>query len=84
MNDPFITSRLNANAAPAGTLLNRIRNARSPDDLMNTLYLTVLSRYPTDDEKKAILASFRLGDYGVVGENLLWSLYNKVDFVFNY
>jgi hypothetical protein len=52
--------------------------------VINTLFLTVLSRPPSDDEKKAILPKFGAADYGVVSENLLWTLYNKVDFVFNY
>jgi hypothetical protein len=84
MNDPFITSRLNAATAPANSLLARNRNNIAADQVINNLYLAVLSRYPTDDEKKAILPSFRTANVGTVAEDLLWSLYNKVDFAFNY
>jgi hypothetical protein len=56
------------------------------DQLVNTLFLTVLSRNPTSAEMSAAL-----GNLGASGstrnqeiENLLWSLYNKVDFTFNY
>jgi hypothetical protein len=60
-----------------------------PDEqLVNNLFLTVLSRYPTDDEKKAALEALASGQGPSLrmqkAENLLWSLYNKVDFMFNY
>ncbi len=83
MNDNFITSRLNAAAAPANSLLGRNRNAPA-DQVINNLFLAVLSRYPTAAEKTTALAQFRNSDTSVVAENLLWSLYNKVDFAFNY
>jgi hypothetical protein len=44
----------------------------------------VLSRYPTAEETKAVMPLFRSLESPAVAENLLWSLYNKVDFVFNY
>ena len=83
MNDNFITSRLNAAAAPANSLLGRNRNAPA-DQVINNLFLAVLSRYPTAAEKTTALAQFRNSDTSVVAENLLWTLYNKVDFAFNY
>ena len=72
-----------ATSAPKGSLLSRYMNAPS-DQLINNLYLNVLSRYPTADEMKAVLPQFRGIESPAVAENLLWSLYNKVDFVFNY
>jgi Protein of unknown function (DUF1553)/Protein of unknown function (DUF1549) len=83
MNDNFITSRLNAAVAPANSLLGRNRNAPA-DQMINNLYLAVLSRYPTADEKATVIKQFRSFDTATVAENLLWSLFNKVDFVFNY
>jgi hypothetical protein len=83
MNDPFITTRVIATSAPKGSLLSRFMNAPT-DQLVNNLYLSVLSRYPTADEMKAVLPQFRSSESPAVAENLLWSLYNKVDFVFNY
>ena len=54
---------------------------------MNQLYLSVLSRYPTQQEIDIASATLK-GTTGTVrmqkGENLLWSLYNKVDFIYNY
>jgi hypothetical protein len=83
MNDPFITSRVVAAAAPKGSLLNQYMNAPSTV-MINNLYLNVLSRYPTTAEMNAVTPLFRNLESPAVAENLLWSLYNKVDFVFNY
>jgi len=44
----------------------------------------VLSRNPTNDEMSSSLVSLSGGNRSQAIENLLWSLYNKVDFIFNY
>jgi hypothetical protein len=81
MNDNFVMSRIRATAN--GGLLQR--NLSRPDDqLVDTLFLNVLSRYPSDAEKSAALATLKSGPRNQKAEDLLWSLYNKVDFVFNY
>ena len=80
MNDPFVTSRISA-TGPVTSLLRRALSM--PDlELVNTLYLTVLSRYPSEAEMSAALARLRSGVRNRAAENLLWSLYNKVDFTF--
>jgi hypothetical protein len=55
-------------------------------DAVNRLYLTILSRYPSDDEKSKALASLPTATSArnQAMQDLAWSLYNKVDFVFNY
>jgi hypothetical protein len=83
MNDNFITSRLDSTRAPATSLLGKNKNAGA-NTLIDNLYLAILSRYPTDDERTTALAGFRKYETSVVAENLMWALYNKVDFVFNY
>jgi hypothetical protein len=87
MNDNFIESRIHATGAgPTASFL--MRQLALPDDgLVDSLYLNVLSRYPTADEKA--LASAQLTKGGAAArktnaEDLLWALFNKVDFVFNY
>ena len=83
MNDPFVMSRI-ASSGPGASNGLLARNLNLPDDqLVNTLFLTVLSRYPTDAEKSAALANLK-SNRSQEAENLLWSLYNKVDFTFNY
>jgi len=83
MNDPFITSRLNSGNAPATSLLGRNRNQQA-ELAVNNLYLAILSRYPTAEEKTKAIEEFRRVDTPFAVENLMWSLYNKVDFAFNY
>lgn len=87
MNDNFVNSRIRSNVvAGQQSLLNK-HIALPDNELVNQLYLTVLSRYPTEAENEIALATLR-GTSGATrtqrGENLLWSLYNKVDFIFNY
>lgn len=81
MNDPFIMSRVSAATAPRNSLFQR-NQLLGVDQVTNNFFLAVLSRYPTDAEKKAATAILKTASDGA--ETLLWSLYNKVDFVFNY
>ncbi|MBI3681441.1 MAG: DUF1553 domain-containing protein [Acidobacteria bacterium] len=81
MNDDFVTSRVKATAANGLVAKNL---GKGDEDLVNTLFLTVLSRYPTAAEKTSALSSLRTGNRTQEAENLLWTLYNKVDFFFNY
>jgi hypothetical protein len=82
MNDNFIMSRVKSNG-PASSLL--VANlSQSNTQLVNTLFLTVLSRNPTSAEMTQALNQLQTGNRSQQAENLLWSLYNKVDFVFNY
>jgi hypothetical protein len=83
MNDPVVATRLQATGANANQLL--ANNLAKPDEeLVNALYLGVLSRYPGDDEKAKALATLKSGNRTQSARNLLWTLYNKVDFIFNY
>lgn len=84
MNDNFIMSRVQLSKAPKSGLLAQAQGMPN-DQAINALFLNVLSRYPTSAEMSIAMghlatASTRNQEL----ENLLWSLYNKVDFVFNY
>jgi hypothetical protein len=83
MNDNFVMSRVQLAKAPQGSLLQKTANLTN-QQLVNTLFLTVLSRNPTDAEMSTALSNLTSGNRSQEIENLLWSLYNKVDFVFNY
>ena len=54
----------------------------------NTLFLTVLSRYPNATELNTAVTNLRSASGAIArtqeGRHLLWSLYNKVDFIYNY
>jgi len=87
MNDAFVMTRIrSSNTGGQQSLLNRFINM-ADTQLVNQLYLTVLSRYPSQAEADIAIATLR-GTSGTTrtqrGENLLWSLYNKVDFIYNY
>ena len=84
MNDSFVVSRTKAQGSGASaSLLARYLNG--PDDqLIQRLFLTVLSRYPTEEESRYAASMLKSGNRTQQAENLLWSLFNKVDFIFNY
>jgi hypothetical protein len=83
MNDQLVAARLQATGANASPLI-AANLSKADADLVNTVFLTVLSRYPSDAEKTTALASLKAGDRTQAVRDLVWSLYNKVDFVFNY
>jgi len=82
MNDNFVMSRIKSTGASSSLL---VANLNLPNDqLVSKLFLTVLSRPATAAEMTSALAMLNAGVRNTSAENLLWSLYNKVDFVFNY
>jgi hypothetical protein len=84
MNDSFVLNRTRAGGATSSNLARQALNQGSDDQLVNLLFLNVLSRMPTDAEKATALSALRQGNRQQGTENLLWALYNKVDFFFNY
>jgi hypothetical protein len=85
MNNNFVVQRSHGTGTNASQLI--VQNlTKSNTDLINTLFLTILSRYPTRDEMSAALATIPSSGANrtVPVQDLVWSLYNKVDFVFNY
>src|SRR5665213_905899 len=87
MNDNFIQSRIHATGTQATSSFLMTLLPLSDDQLVSTLFIDVLSRYPTQDEKTLALAQLEKGgstNRKTNAEDLLWTLFNKVDFVFNY
>jgi len=84
MNNPFIETRIQYNGAtPAPLIANNLTQSNST--LVNTLYFNILSRYPTSAEMNTSVASLTSAtNRSQAVQDLVWSLYNKVDFVFNY
>jgi hypothetical protein len=80
MNNAFVYNRARN---VTGTLLNRIINEAN-ESLVELLYLHVLSRFPTQSERAAALRELSTGTRANKAEDLMWSLYNKVDFIFQY
>jgi Protein of unknown function (DUF1549)/Protein of unknown function (DUF1553) len=83
MNDNFIESRIHAGTPYLAKLLTA-----SDDALIDTMFLDVLSRHPSADELAIARAQMAAGATAAQrkanAEDLLWTLFNKVDFVFNY
>ena len=83
MNNAFVMTRTSPTSPATGLLAASLK---LPDtELVNTLFLAVLSRYPTGQELNTALANLaNTSTRNNEAQDLLWSLYNKVDFVFNY
>jgi hypothetical protein len=83
MNDSFVINRTSATSPASGLLASSLSMTNS--QLVNTLFLAVLSRYPTPQEMTTALGNLSSASTrSAEAQNLLWSLYNKVDFIFNY
>lgn len=84
MNGGFVEARLAATGTNAVPLIKTNLTLANPD-LVNTLYLSILSRLPSSDEMtKAQTALSGATNRTQAVQDLVWSLYNKVDFLFNY
>jgi hypothetical protein len=84
MNSSFVEARLAYSGSAASPLIAG-NLTQTNANLVNTLFLSILSRYPTSDESTKALASLSgAANRSQAVQNLVWSLYNKVDFVFNY
>ncbi len=83
MNNQFVEARLATTGTNAPPLIkNNLTLANG--DLINTLYLNILSRLPSGDEMTKAQAALGGANRTQAVQDLVWSLYNKVDFVFNY
>ena len=84
MNDAFVINRVRGSTAGAGRFAPLLTAQTSNTQLVNAIYLNTLSRYPTQEELAAALQMFQTGTRANRAQDLLWALYNKVDFIFNY
>ncbi len=80
MNSELVVGRVAAEESILSALLDE-----QPDDtLVYLLYVLALSRPPSEQELAQGVSLLAGGDRRKNAEDLLWSLYNKVDFIFNY
>lgn len=80
MNNTFVYNRTRNTA---DTLVNRVLSQPN-NALVDLLYLHVLSRWPTSEERAAAVGDLASGVRAAKAEDLMFALYNKVDFIFNY
>jgi hypothetical protein len=85
MNNAIVENRIKGSGNNPSQLIAQ-NLTKSNTDLINTLFLTILSRFPTSDEMTKSLAALPASGANRLTaiQDLTWSLYNKVDFVFNY
>jgi len=85
MNDAFVTSRNKVTASP---VLQAISRMTSNDSAVEEMYLTFLSRKPSDYERREAAAHLARGTTTALRnaylEDLAWVLMNKVEFIFSY
>jgi hypothetical protein len=63
-------------------LVEMMRDYREPRELINQLYLTILSRYPSEDEWKLVQAHSQSGVRGAAAVfDLAWALINSTEFL---
>jgi hypothetical protein len=87
MNDNFVESRIHSTGSGVqGSNLVAALNAKLGDpQLVDQLYMTVLSRHPSATELQTALVPLATNpNHNQAAEDLFWALFNKVDFVFNY
>jgi hypothetical protein len=88
MNDNFIESRIQATGSGASSsFIQALLPIYGDSALIDILFMDVLSRHPTDAEMTLALAQLEAGGSANRKNNavdILWTLSNKVDFVFNY
>ncbi len=66
-------------------LVAMMRDIKDPQELVRQLYLTILSRYPTDNERKAMQAYAQTGVRGQAAVvDLVWALINSAEFLYRH
>lgn len=85
-NSAIVEQRLALTGNSANQLLLRARSLDA-GGIVNLLYLNILSRYPSSDEMAKASAAIPSAsgtarDQAI--QDLAWSLFNKVDFIYNY
>ena len=73
-------------AIQAGQLIAMMRAAKNPRDLVTEIYLTILSRYPTDDEWRLVGAHSQSGAARgpAAVQDLVWALVNSAEFLYRH
>ena len=83
MNSPEIGEKIRSKTGTARKLADA---KKPPAEVIEELYLTVLSRLPTDKEKASMLKTFEDSgtDRRAATEDVLWALLNSKEFLFNH
>jgi hypothetical protein len=83
MNSPHLQAKLSHSA---GRVAQWEQSIAKTDEMIDELYLTCFSRFPTDDERKALQTFFEqhASRRQRAIEDAVWSLMNTTEFLFNH
>ena len=81
MNNSLVLDLIDPDGRP-GTITDELKLA--DDALVSRLFLKVLGRYPTASERTLAVNHLAEGDRAERASDLMWVLFNKTDFYFNY
>ena len=85
MNDGNMMNKLVVTGTgSAQSLLSLATSTTNTPGAINLLWINILSRYPTPAELTSATAFLSTGTRAQKMQELMWTLYNKVDFIFNY
>lgn len=85
MNDSTVMNKLvSTGTGTSQSLLGQALAITDNTAATNLLWLNVLSRYPTAAELASAKTFLSTGTRSQKMQELMWTLYNKVDFMFNY
>jgi Protein of unknown function (DUF1553)/Protein of unknown function (DUF1549) len=81
LNSPEVTEKIQD---PHGTARKLANSARTPAEIVDEIFLTALSRFPRDNERQLLLATFaEEPDRRTAVEDVLWTVMNMKEFLYN-
>ncbi len=83
MNSPELMEKIQHRQGRARALAD---SRRTPQEIIETLYLATLSRYPTDEERQVLSDGFAQAgsDRRAATEDAMWALMNSKEFLYNH
>jgi len=81
LNAPEIQAKI---AHRQGRARQLAKTDLSPSQIVEELYLSTLSRQPLPEEQQLMLQAFAVANRDAAAEDVLWSLLNSKEFVFNH
>ena len=81
MNSPEILSKIQS---PDGKAARLAASEKSAEEIITELFLATLSRFPATDERELLLKAFAQPDRRNAAEDVLWTLLNSKEFLYNH
>jgi len=82
MNGDTINNRI---ANPEGLVAKSIKLDMKPADVVETIYISTLNRWPSENEKKAAMLYLQNTETLKEGyEDIMWAILNSREFIFNH